>query len=42
MTSFGNIRRYLATSAGKPCFASYVIHSGPISYVVGIDVLSRM
>ena len=42
MTSFGNIRRYLATSAGKPCFSSYVIHSGPISYVVGIDVLSRM
>jgi len=26
MTSFGNIRCYLATIASKPCFALYVIH----------------
>jgi len=25
MTSFDNIRRYLATTASKPCFALYVI-----------------
>jgi len=47
MTSFGKIRRYmyLATSAGNPCFALYVIHLvilAPISYIFGIDALSRM
>ena len=26
MTSFGNIRRYLATTVSKPCFALYVIN----------------
>jgi len=26
MTSFGNIRRYLATTARKPWFTLYVIH----------------
>jgi len=26
MTSFGDIRRYLATTASKPCFTLYVIH----------------
>jgi len=26
MKSFGNTRRYLATTASKPCFALYVIH----------------
>jgi len=26
MTSFGNIRHYLATTASKPCFALYIIH----------------
>ena len=41
MTSFGNIRRYLPTTASKPCFTLYVIHlvdsfgcSGPIFYVL--------
>jgi len=40
MTSFGNISRYLTTSANKP-FTLYVIHlvdsfgcSGPICYVL--------
>jgi len=26
MTSLGNIRRYLATTASEPCFTFYVIH----------------
>jgi len=26
MTSFDSIRRYLATTASKPCFTLYVIH----------------
>jgi len=26
MMSFGNMRRCLATTASKPCFALYVIH----------------
>jgi len=26
MTSFGNVRPCLATTACKPCFALYVIH----------------
>jgi len=45
MTSFGNIRRYLSTTASKHCFALYVIHLVVRSlffYVFGIDVLNRM
>jgi len=45
MTSFGKIRRCLATIAIKPWFALYVIHlvvSCVFSMYFGIDVLSRM
>ena len=45
MTSFGNIRRCLATTACKQCVVLYVIHfgcAGRILCVFGIDVLSRM
>ena len=45
MTSFGNIRRYFASSAGNPWFALYVIHlvvRGLFPMFFGINVLSRM
>ena len=41
MTSFRNFRRFLSTTASKPCFALYVIYL-VVLYVFGIDVLSRM
>ena len=45
MTSFGNkLRRYLATTASKPCFALSVIQlvvRAYIFYVLGIDVISN-